>query len=555
MSSKYSFLIVTLLVSFRFIGQSNLTYKIEDFIAVSQYDSAYSFTQKAIKRSNINSEEKNDYYIQYARILKSLYKTDSCFYYLDKAEKFYKEKQDKSKQFYILTIKAEVSRALVKRNMANNYIYEAEKLLSDNKKLAYKYYYYNRRIALLAEYYNNVPDSVAKIKDIGRLILDNQDEIEDKSLIVYTLNEIGYLDFHKNSKNAKNYFLKAYEIAEQTNSVLAYIDVSINLGRYYHHKESDYKKAIYYHKNGLERAKEINNLFQIQQCYNELKNCSVLDENFKDAFFYRDSLAIIDLKIVESTNNQQYELFENKFIIESKEQQLKEYKKNIYLLIIALVSLFTGIFVMYFYNKKIKLKNKELTKLYDENKFLVSETNHRVNNNLQVISLLINELISKFKKKKHQKELESLLIKVDTIATLHRYLYQTKNNDLINLNEYLTELSLNFTDSFNKKNIISEFKLANIILPAEKAMFLGLLTTELIINSLKHAFKDDQTKEISLKIELQENNILYLFSDNGLNSQGKVIEPKLVSQICLQLESKCEISTLNGFKFKLRLKK
>ena len=555
MSSKYSFLIVMLLVSFRFIGQSNLTYKIEDFIAVSQYDSAYIFTQKAIKSSNINSEEKNDYYIQYARILKSLYKTDSCFYYLDKAEKFYKEKQDKSKQFYILTIKAEVSRALVKRNMANNYIYEAEKLLPDNKKLAYKYYYYNRRIALLAEYYNNVPDSVAKIKDIGRLILDNQDEIEDKSLIVYTLNEIGYLDFHKNSKNAKNYFLKAYEIAEQTNSVLAYIDVSINLGRYYHHKESDYKKAIYYHKNGLERAKEINNLFQIQQCYNELKNCSVLDENFKDAFFYRDSLAIIDLKIVESTNNQQYELFENKFIIESKEQQLKEYKKNIYLLIIALVSLFTGIFVMYFYNKKIKLKNKELTKLYDENKFLVTETNHRVNNNLQVISLLINELISKFKKKKHQKELESLLIKVDTIATLHRYLYQTKNNDLINLNEYLTELSLNFTDSFNKKNIISEFKLANIILPAEKAMFLGLLTTELIINSLKHAFKDDQTKEISLKIELQENNILYLFSDNGLNSQGKVIEPKLVSQICLQLESKCEISTLNGFKFKLRLKK
>ena len=544
-----------LLVSFRFIGQSNLTYKIEDFIAVSQYDSAYIFTQKAIKSSNINSEEKNDYYIQYARILKSLYKTDSCFYYLDKAEKFYKEKQDKSKQFYILTIKAEVSRALVKRNMANNYIYEAEKLLSENKELAYKYYYYNRRIALLAEYYNNVPDSVAKIKDIGRLILDNQDEIEDKSLIVYTLNEIGYLDFHKNSKNAKNYFLKAYEIAEQTNSVLAYIDVSINLGRYYHHKESDYKKAIYYHKNGLERAKEINNLFQIQQCYNELKNCSVLDENFKDAFFYRDSLAIIDLKIVESTNNQQYELFENKFIIESKEQQLKEYKKNIYLLIIALVSLFTGIFVMYFYNKKIKLKNKELTKLYDENKFLVTETNHRVNNNLQVISLLINELISKFKKKKHQKELESLLIKVDTIATLHRYLYQTKNNDLINLNEYLTELSLNFTDSFNKKNIISEFKLANIILPAEKAMFLGLLTTELIINSLKHAFKDNQTKEISLKIELQESNILYLFSDNGENSKGKEIEPKLVSQICLQLESKCEISTLNGFKFKLRLKK
>ena len=555
MSSKYSFLIVALLVSFRFIGQNDLTNKIENLISVSQYDSAYVVTQKAIKNSKTNSEERADYYIKYARILKSLYKTDSCFYYLDKAERFYKEKQDKSKQFYILTIKAEVSRALVKRNMANNYIYEAEKLLSENKELAYKYYYYNRRIALLAEYYNNVPDSVAKIKEIGRLILDNQDEIEDKSLIAYTLNEIGYLDFHRNPSNAKKYFLKAHEIAEQNNSVLAYIDVSINLGRYYHHKESNFKKAIYYHKLGLERAKEINNLFQIQQCYNEIKICYILQEDYQNAFFYRDSLANVDLMIEGYANSKKYQLLENKFIIEGKEKELKEYKKNIYLLIIVLISLFTGIFIMYFYNKKIKFKNKELTKLYDENKFLVSETNHRVNNNLQVISLLINELISKFKKKKHQKELESLLIKVDTIATLHRYLYQTKNNDLINLNEYLTELSLNFTDSFNKKNIFSEFKLANIILPAEKAMFLGLLTTELIINSLKHAFKDDQTKEISLKIELQEDTILYLFSDNGENSKGKEIEPKLVSQICLQLESKCEISTLNGFKFKLLLKK
>lgn len=117
MSSKYSFLIVALLLSFRFIGQNDLTNKIENLISVSQYDSAYVVTQKAIKNLKTNSEEKNDYYIQYARILKSLYRTDSCFYYLDKAENFYKEKQDKSKQFYILTIKAEVSRALVKRNM------------------------------------------------------------------------------------------------------------------------------------------------------------------------------------------------------------------------------------------------------------------------------------------------------------------------------------------------------------------------------------------------------------------------------------------------------
>ncbi len=555
MNSKYRFLIVALLLSFRFIGQNDLTNKIENLISVSQYDSAYVVTQKAIKNLKTNSEEKNDYYIQYARILKSLYRTDSCFYYLDKAENFYKEKQDKSKQFYILTIKAEVSRALVKRNMANNYIYEAEKLFTKNKNPDYKYYYLNRRMALLAEYYNTTPDSLIKIKEIGNLILDNESKIKDKTILVYTLNELGFLDFNRNPKNGLKYFLKAFGLAEKYNTKIAYVDVCINLGRFYQQHEFDYKSALFYHNKGLKKAKEINNLFQMQQCYNEIKNCYVLQQEFKNAFYYRDSLANIDLMIEEFTNSRKYDILENKFILDSKEQELKQYKKNIYLLIIILVSLFTGIFIMYFYNKKIRSKNRELKKLNDENKFLVSETNHRVNNNLQVVSLLINELISKFKKKKHQKELESLLIKVDTIATLHRHLYHTKNNDLINLNEYLTELSQNFTDSFNKKNIVSEFKLANIILPAEKAMFLGLLTTELTINSLKHAFKEDQTKEISLKIELQEGTILYLFSDNGENSKGKVIEPKLVSQICLQLESKCEISTLNGFNFKLILKK
>jgi len=555
MKSKLWFFVLMILVSFSFYGQNNLSNDIERLMAISEYDDAYKLTQKLIKNPKITLDEKASYYIQYARILKSIYNTDSCFYYLDKAEKIYKHKQDKSKLFYILTIKAEVSRSLVKRNIATNYIYEAEKLLPENSNLEYKYYFYNRQIALLSEYYNNIPDSLEKIKKIGKLILDNHKEVKDKSLIVYTLNEIGYLDFHRNPSNAKKYFFKAHEVAEQTNSVLAYIDVSINLGRFFHHKESDFKTAIFYHNLGLEKAKEINNLYQILQCYYELKNCNVLDENFKNAYLYSDSLAIINAKIVESTTNKQYEILENKFLIENKEKELKEYKKNIYLLFILLISLFTGVFIMILYNKKIKSKNKELERLNIENKFLVSETNHRVNSNLQIINLLINELISKFKKKKHQRELESLLVKVDTIATLHRYLYQTKNNDLIHLNDYISELIFNFRDSFEKNDVKTDFNVEAIVLSADKAMFIGLLLTELIINSLKHAFSKDQEKTIYFDVKPNRNGMLFKYEDNGTMSEGKDIEPKLVLQICLQLEAKFKIETSKGFHFTLFTKK
>lgn len=543
-----------LLISVSIIGQTDVEKNTNLYLEDFQQDTSYVLTQKLLKDTKLNEKTKVDYYIKYSLILKSLYKTDSCFYYLDKAEKYYTQKNNKSKLFYILTIKAEIARSLVKRNIANKYIYEAEKLLPENQIREYDFYFYNRRIALLSEYYNNVPDSVVKIKEISKLILENQDDIKDKSLIVYTLNEIGYLDYHRNHKNALKYFLKAHQLAKKYNSKIAFVDVSINLGRYYHHHENNFDLAIYYHNEGLKIAKEIKNLFQIQQCYNEIKNCYILLKDYRNAYLYRDSLANIDLFIEGVNNSKKYELLETRFIINRKEQELKEYKKNIYLLSIILISLFTGFFIMYFYNKKIKYKNKELKRLNDENKFLISETNHRVNNNLQVINLLINELITKFKKEKHQKELEGLLVKVDTIATLHRHLYTSKNNDLIDLKSYLLELLSNFEDNLKKHKIQTYIDIETLVLSAEKAMFIGLLTTELIINSIKHAFGDEQEKNISLNIISDSNSITFTYKDNGLNSKGKKIEPKLVSQICLQLNAKMNILTDNGFCFKTTIK-
>ena len=218
-------------------SQTNIDTKIEHYFNHFQFDSAYVLIQKNYKKTKLNTEKNAEYSIQYAKVLKSLSRPDSCFYFLDKAESFYTKNINESKLFYILTLKAEIARSLVKRNIANDYIYEAEKLLPKNKNLDFKYYYLNRRIALLAEYYNNIPDSLTKIKEIGNYIIENQKEVQDKSLISYTLNEIGFLDFHRNPENAKIYFLKAFQIAEKYNSKLAFVDVSINLGRFYQQKE------------------------------------------------------------------------------------------------------------------------------------------------------------------------------------------------------------------------------------------------------------------------------------------------------------------------------
>lgn len=527
-------------------GQTNIDVKIEHYFNHFEFDSAYVLIQKNYKKTKINTDKNAEYCIQYAKVLKSLSKPDSCFYFLDKAEEYYKIKKNESKLFYILTFKAEIARSLAKRNIAIDYIHNAEKLLPKNKNLDFKYYYLNRRIALLAEYYNNVPDSVVKIKKIANYILEKQNEVQDKSLISYTLNEIGFLDFHRNPKNAKIYFLKAFQIAEKNNSKLAFIDVSINLGRLYQQKESNFSKAIYYYQKGIKKAKEINNLWQIQQCYNELKNTTALSQDFEIALRYGDSLNEVNNLLNEYRSNKKYEILENKYIIQTKEKELVTSRKNQLLLLVILLFLFTGLATLWFYSRKIRKSKKVLEKLNKENEFLISETNHRVNNNLQLISLLISETIRKNKNKENI-DLIRLQSKIQSIALLHRELYASKDKKTVDLQLYFQKIEEGFSEICTNESIILKLKVDSINSDSDSAMYMGLLVTELIMNSVKHAFKDDQSKNINIEIIKVNNQFEFNYSDNGKRSNSQVIHPILVKQLCQQMGVNPEILIKNGF--------
>ncbi|VXB23919.1 conserved hypothetical protein [Flavobacterium sp. 9AF] len=528
-------------------GQKDYNTKIDYYVSHFQYDSAYYFTQKGIKENKEDSQLKANYYIRYAKILKSLSKADSCFYFLDKAENYYKKEKDTNEIFHILTLRSEISRYLVKQNLANSYIYNAEKLFKKNTNLQYKYYFLNRRMAILAEYYNTTPDSLNKVKEIGKIILENAAEIKDKAIIVYTLNEIGYLDFNRNPENALPYFLKAYKVAKEYDIKIAFIDVCINLGRFYQQKKIDINSASKYYQEAVNQAKIINNLWQIQQCYNELKNINTLDNNFKEAMLYGDSLNEINQKISLYSSNKKYEILENKIIIDLKEKQLKTTKKNIYYLFTVLFISLLGFFILIFYSKKIQQKNKLLEKLSEENQFLISETNHRVNNNLQLITLLIADTLRKKQNEENKNDFIRILSKIETIASLHRHLYKNKNKNEIALNEYLFEIKNNFNDIAKDKNINIDFVIDDLKIHSDDAMYLGLLITELIINSIKYAFIENQEKKITVNIKKELQSLHFDYKDNGKTSINKEIHPKLIHQLCLQLEVEYTIDTSNGF--------
>ncbi|NJM79050.1 MAG: sensor histidine kinase [Flavobacterium sp.] len=89
-----------------------------------------------------------------------------------------------------------------------------------------------------------------------------------------------------------------------------------------------------------------------------------------------------------------------------------------------------------------------------------------------------------------------ILSKIETIASLHRHLYKNKDKNEIELRDYLLEIKTNFNEIATDKNVVIDFNIDAIQIHSENAMYLGLLITELIINSIKHAFTENQEKKL-----------------------------------------------------------
>lgn len=520
--------------------------KIRKLISLSFNDSAKVFTKKALK-SNLTKNEHLPYYqIEYARILKNLTQTDSSIYFLEQAENYFKNKNN-SQLFYINTLKAETYRFLEKRNLANKFIYKAEKDIDKNKNPEYKYYYLNRRLAILAQYYNNVEDSLQKCIAIGNTIMKEEKKVHDKAIIAYTLNEIGFLFFNRDPNKAEPYFIKAYNFAKENDNKVAFIDISLTYGRFIQQKKYNFSKAIAIYNLALLEAKKIKNLWQIQQLYVGLRQTTELKKDFEKAMRYADSVNLINKEITIYNDYKKYELLENKYIIQNKDKELADSKKNFILLIGILALAVMGITVLFIYSRKIQQKNTELDKLYKENEFLLSETNHRVNNNLQLISILISETLRKKQSEVDKNDFIRLQSKVDSIALLHRHLYKGKNVDSINLRNYLHEVKNNFNGFEDEQELKLHFQIDEIEVQSDNAMYLGLLVTELIINSLKYAFFEKQMKAISINILKIQDRFVFKYSDNGQKNKSPEIHPVLAKQLCQQLGVRSEIFIDNGF--------
>lgn len=208
------------------------------------------------------------------------------------------------------------------------------------------------------------------------------------------------------------------------------------------------------------------------------------------------------------------------------------------------------------------------------------EIHHRIKNNLQVISSLLDLQADQFKGRKDIKDSEVLEAfresqdRVISMALIHEELYKGGGFETLNFAPYIEELAeiLLRTYSLGKTGISLRLDLAeNIFFDMDTAVPLGMIVNELVSNSLKHAFPCRSEGEIRIKLFREENieqikrtnekitSFALTVSDNGAGIPENfdiedidTLGMQLVSSLVDQLGGELELKRKNGTEFIIR---
>jgi len=196
-----------------------------------------------------------------------------------------------------------------------------------------------------------------------------------------------------------------------------------------------------------------------------------------------------------------------------------------------------------------------------EKERLLSEIHHRVKNNMQMVSTLLELQSSCIAPENAQEAFLSSVDRINSMAMIHEKLYESRNFGEIELDSYINDLAYELITTYQgSKDIEVKFSLEPIMIEIDSAITLGLLLNELITNTLKHAFVNRETGIINIslkKLEI-ENYLELIIRDNGVGIAIEKIAPsdnslgmQLIQGFITELKGKLNIYNENGCVFQI----
>ncbi len=191
----------------------------------------------------------------------------------------------------------------------------------------------------------------------------------------------------------------------------------------------------------------------------------------------------------------------------------------------------------------------QLELMVSEKTTLIAEINHRVKNNLAIMTALIRGEMSKAKDDYHKELFENILSKSFSLATLQSTVYQSKNYDQVNFGDFLQTLLSNMNHTYgSEKNVKVESFFDEVNIAISKAIPCSLIVNEILTNSFKYAFEKSTDNVLTIKLgKTEEKACCIEISDNGKGLPSNYFEHgtgfELIESLTDQIDGKLEIDS------------
>lgn len=368
-----------------------------------------------------------------------------------------------------------------------------------------------------------------------------------------TLSQLGDIYIKKGNYDKANQYLRnALRLRQNSGILKSEATVWVLLGELALAKEQLDSAQLFF-QNGLKIANKVGN-WSIKE--NAVKGLIILEKKLtqlKEALRWNDSLLIIKENLYDDSRQNTISRLRIEFDVEQKEQAITsqnlELKVNnaqierlwiiiAFTLLIAIAILFAGLKVRNEKKKTIE-KNIELEKSRQKEEMLRKELKHRTSNNFETLLGILYVQIDNSNSDHEKEAIDSIITRINAMNIVHHQLQETNTNKFfVLLSNYLLELLDNLLIAYkldrNKARIIHQFD--SIEVSFDTALLIGLIVNELIRNSFKHGWVDNDSFYLELNVKGKINVEISMKNSVANNSEiiNKGAGLTIIRMICDQ---------------------
>jgi len=363
--------------------------------------------------------------------------------------------------------------------------------------------------------------------------------------------------YEKDSPEAINQLKNVVEASDKINSLNTFSYTSSGLARLYLDSNQP-ENAIDVLQRAITKLDSANfSAFKAVK-YELLQKAYIQKKDFKSAYNMlgvqkriEDSLRsdeqlakIANFEVTYETQKKaaQIELLKTQNIAKEKQKQLYRLLALSGLAIAALLGFFS------YRNRKQKRvlakQKEELEETVEQKNMLFKEIHHRVKNSLQMVSSLLFLQGQNIGDKEAKNAIKDAQNRVRSLSLIHQKLYSRKHINGVATKGYFTDLTQDIFNSHQLESQHLNYKLdiENLVLNVDTLTPIGLILNELIVNVLKHAFKQNDTDSmLYINFYKQKNTLVLKVVDNGIGFNGTIKKNsfglKLINSLAKKLDA------------------